>query len=193
MRAIKLFADGAMGSRGALLFEPYADDPTHHRGLMLIDPKVLEATTTAEALRQRLAGLHPRHRRPGQRPGPRRLRGGPPCAVPEARDPRLRNRARPARSARRTCARFAASGTIASMQPSHCSDEIRWADARLGPDRSQGAYAWRWFADGGSDARLRERLPGRRSSIPFYGLYAAVTRQQPDGRPARAAGTPTSV
>ncbi len=66
MRAIKLFVDGAMGSRGGLLFESYHDDPGNS-GLLLIDPKVLEATTTA-APAPRLAGGDPRDRRPGATP-----------------------------------------------------------------------------------------------------------------------------
>jgi predicted amidohydrolase YtcJ len=79
-------------------------------------------------------------------------------------------------------ARFAGTGTIASMQPSHCSDEIRWADLRLGTERSQGAYAWRWFADGGVTLAFGSDFPVAIVN-PFYGLYAAVTRREPDGNP----------
>jgi len=178
LRAIKLFADGAMGSRGALLFEPYADDPSI-RGLLLIDPKVLEATTTA-ALRN---GWQVATHAIGDR-GNALVLGAYEAArkaVPEARDPRLR--IEHAQQIRRAdAARFASSGTIASMQPSHCSDEIRWADARLGTDRSQGAYAWRWIADAGGTLAFGSDFPVAVVN-PFYGLYAATTRREPGGYP----------
>ncbi len=178
MRAIKLFADGAMGSRGALLFEPYADDPSH-KGLLLIDPMVLEATATA-ALRN---GWQVCTHAIGDRGNALVLDAYEAArrAVPEARDPRFR--IEHAQAVRRVdVARFGATGTIASMQPSHCSDEIRWADARLGTARSQGAYAWRWFADGGVNLAFGSDFPVAVVD-PFYGIYAAVTRRQPDGNP----------
>ena len=178
MRAIKLFADGAMGSRGALLFESYADDPGN-KGLALIDPNVLELTTTS-ALRQ---GWQVCTHAIGDRGNSlvldayEKARG----AVPETRDPRFRiEHAQHVR--KQDVARFASTKTIASMQPSHCSDEIRWAEVRLGPDRSQGAYAWRWFADQGVTLAFGSDFPVAIVN-PFYGLYAAVTRRQPDGNP----------
>jgi predicted amidohydrolase YtcJ len=178
MRAIKLFVDGAMGSRGALLFEPYADDPGH-KGLLLIDPKVLEATAT-EALRH---GWQVCTHAIGDRGNALVLDAYEKArrAVPESRDPRFRiEHAQHVR--KEDVARFAGSGTIASMQPSHCSDEIRWADARLGPGRSQGAYAWRWFADARVTLTFGSDFPVAIVD-PLYGLYAAVTRRQPDGQP----------
>ena len=88
LRAIKLFMDGAMGSRGALLFKPYNDDPGNS-GLMLIDPAVLEATVTAAA-REWMASLHTRDRGQGKCPGARRLcrraQGVSPGARPAAAD-----------------------------------------------------------------------------------------------------------
>lgn len=124
MRAIKLFADGAMGSRGALLFEPYADDPAT-KGLFLIDPKLLESITT-EALRH---GWQVCTHAIGDRGNALVLDAYEAARreVPEASDPRLR--IEHAQHVRRSdVRRFASTGTIASMQPSHCSDEIRWAD-----------------------------------------------------------------
>ncbi len=50
---------------------------------------------------------------------------------------------------------------IASMQPSHASDDMRWADARLGPGRVDGAYAWRWFVDAGVTLAHGSDFPGR--------------------------------
>jgi len=179
MRAIKLFADGAMGSRGALLFEPYADDPSN-KGLLLIDPKVLEAATT-QGLR---SGWQVCTHAIGDRGNALVLDAYEAArrAVPEARDPRLRiEHAQHVRLA--DVGRFRRTSTIASMQPSHCSDEIRWADARLGPVRSKGAYAWAWFADAGVTLAFGSDFPVAVVD-PFYGLYAATTRRQPDGEPA---------
>jgi len=178
LRAIKLFADGAMGSRGALLFEPYADDPAN-KGLLLIDPKGLEETTRA-ALRN---GWQVCTHAIGDRANALVLDAYEAArkAVPEARDPRLR--IEHAQAIRRADAgRFTSSGTIASMQPSHCSDEIRWADARLGPGRSRGAYAWRWLADAGASLAFGSDFPVAIVN-PFYGLYAATTRREPGGNP----------
>jgi predicted amidohydrolase YtcJ len=179
MRAVKLFIDGAMGSRGALFFEPYQDDPGNS-GLLLLDPKVLEATTTT-ALRN---GWQVCTHAIGDKgialvldayASARR-------AVPERRDPRLR--IEHAQVVRRSdVARFALLGVIASMQTSHASDDMRWADARLGPDRVSGAYAWRWIVDAGVTLANGSDFPVEIVS-PFWGIYAGVTRQDPQGKPA---------
>ena len=73
-------------------------------------------------------------------------------------------------------------GVIASMQPSHASDDLRWADARLGPERVRGAYAWRWFADAGVTLAHGSDFPVEIVN-PFWGIYAGVTRQDADGNP----------
>jgi predicted amidohydrolase YtcJ len=178
MRAIKLFIDGAMGSRGGLLFAPYSDDPGNS-GLLLIDPKVLEATATA-ALRH---GWQVATHAIGDKGNALVLDAYAAArkAVPEARDPRLRiEHAQVVR--KEDVRRFAELGVIASMQPSHASDDMRWADARLGPGRVDGAYAWRWFADAQVRLAFGSDFPVEVVS-PFWGLYAAITRQDPEGRP----------
>lgn len=180
LRAIKLFADGAMGSRGALMFEPYADDPSN-TGLPLIDPKVLEATTTA-ALRN---GWQVCTHAIGDKGNALVLDAYAAAlkAVPEARDPRLRvEHAQVVR--REDVARFAKLGVIASMQPSHASTDKRWADARLGKDsrRVQGAYAWRWFVDEKVKLAFGSDFPVEVAN-PFWGLFAGLTRQDESGMP----------
>ncbi|MDB5349616.1 MAG: dan [Planctomycetota bacterium] len=178
VRAIKVFIDGAMGSRGALLFEPYADDPKNV-GLQLTDPKHLEALTTA-ALKH---GWQICTHAIGDRGNAQVLDAYAAArkAVPEARDPRLRvEHAQVVRKA--DVARFKALGVIASMQPSHSSTDMRWADARLGPDRVQGAYAWRWFLDAGVPLAFGSDFPVEVAD-PLWGLYAGVTRQDRDGKP----------
>jgi predicted amidohydrolase YtcJ len=178
LRAIKLFMDGAMGSRGALLFEPYHDDPSN-KGLMLISPAVLQ-TTTAAALRN---GWQVATHAIGDRGNALVLDAYAAAlkAVPEARDPRLRiEHAQVVRKA--DVHRFADLGVIASMQPSHASDDMRWADARLGPGRVDGAYAWRWFGDAHVRLAFGSDFPVEIVS-PFWGIYAAITRQDAGGTP----------
>src|SRR5947209_17513282 len=72
---------------------------------------------------------------------------------------------------------------MASMQPSHASDDMRWADARLGPERVACAYAWRWFLDAGVPLAFGSDAPVEIVN-PFYGLYAATTRQDEKGSPS---------
>jgi predicted amidohydrolase YtcJ len=79
--------------------------------------------------------------------------------------------------------RFATLHVLPSMQPTHCTSDMPWAPARLGPERLRGAYAWRSLRDtgvvipGGSDAPVE-------SVAPLLGIYAAVTRQDVHGEPA---------
>ncbi len=78
--------------------------------------------------------------------------------------------------------RFAEIGVIASMQPSHASDDMRWADARLGSGRVDGAYAWRWFLDAGVVLAHGSDFPVEIVN-PLWGIYAGVTRQDAQGTP----------
>ena len=178
LRAIKLFIDGAMGSRGGLLFEPYSDDPGN-RGLLLIEPELLERTTKA-ALRH---GWQVCTHAIGDKGNALVLDAYAAAlrAVPEARDPRLRiEHAQVVRKA--DVSRFAALGIIASMQPSHAVDDMRWAEVRVGPIRAQGAYAWRWFLEAGVPLAFGSDAPVAIVS-PFYGIHAALTRQDEKGSP----------
>jgi predicted amidohydrolase YtcJ len=178
LRAIKLFIDGAMGSRGGLLFQPYHDDPGNS-GLLLIDPKLLQAITTG-ALRH---GWQVATHAIGDRGNALVLDAyaAARSAVPDARDSRLRiEHAQVVRKV--DVRRFAELGIIASMQPSHASDDMRWADARLGAGRVGGAYAWRWFVDAGVLLAYGSDFPVEIVN-PFWGIYAAITRQDAEGRP----------
>ncbi len=178
LRAVKIFIDGAMGSSGALLFEPYSDDPKN-KGLLLFEPKLLEAVTTA-ALK---SGWQVCTHAIGDKGNALVLDAFDAAlkAVPTARDARLRiEHAQVVR--KEDVLRFKALGVIASMQPSHSSDDMRWADARLGPGRVQGAYAWRWFLDAKVPLAFGSDFPVEIVS-PFWGLYAAITRQDAKGFP----------
>ena len=179
LRAIKLFIDGAMGSRGALLFKPYSDDPANS-GLMLIDPKVLEATVTAALTNGWQVCTHAI----GDKGNALVLDAYAAAlkACPQASDARLRiEHAQVVR--REDVNRFRELGVIASMQPSHASDDMRWADARLGPGRIDRAYAWRWFADAGVTLAHGSDFPVEIVN-PFWGIYAGVTRQDAAGKPS---------
>ena len=178
LRAIKLLIDGALGSRGALLFEPYSDDPGNS-GLLLIDSKALEETTKAALKNGWQVAVHAI----GDKGNALVLDAFAAAleAAPEARDPRLRiEHAQVVRKA--DIQRFVDLGIIASMQPAHSSSDMRWADARLGPDRAEGAYAWRWFLDAGVPLAFGSDFPVEIAN-PLWGVYAALTRQDADGEP----------
>jgi predicted amidohydrolase YtcJ len=174
----KLFADGSMGSGTAAFFEPYADDPTTS-GLLLHTPDALErAIFDADA-----AGFQLVVHAIGDRANAivldafeklERERG--------RRDRRLRiEHAQVVRAADKP--RFAALAVIASIQPSHCIDDMRWAERRIGAARSRIAYNVHSFADAG--ARIAFGTDWYVEPLnPMIGLYAAVTRQFADGTPA---------
>ena len=178
LRAMKLFMDGAMGSRGALLFEPYSDEPSQS-GLSLIEPRTLERAVTEALKHGRQVCTHAI----GDKANALVLDAYAKAlaAVPEAKDARLRiEHAQVVR--KEDVARFKTLGVIASMQPSHASSDMRWADARLGEERAAGAYAWRWFLDAGVPIAFGSDFPVEVVN-PFWGLYAAITRQDAEGKP----------
>lgn len=172
LRAIKLFADGALGSRGALLFEPYADEPAR-RGLPLIDEPLLRQTTEA-ALRH---GWQVCVHAIGGRANAVVLDAfaAARAAVPGALDPRLRiEHAQVVRRA--DVMRFRDLGVIASMQPSHVATDQRWADLstatcspgrrpRSGPPGSprRSSRARSCTAGPPIERRARRGLRGRRA------------------------------
>jgi predicted amidohydrolase YtcJ len=162
------------------LFDPYSDD-SDNRGLQLIDEELLRQVTEA-ALRH---GWQVCTHAIGDRGNALVLDAYASArkAVPEADDPRLRiEHAQVVRKS--DISRFRELGLIASMQPSHASTDMRWADARLGADseRVQGAYAWKWFEDAGVPLAFGSDFPVEIPG-PFWGLYAAVSRRDAKGQP----------
>jgi predicted amidohydrolase YtcJ len=79
--------------------------------------------------------------------------------------------------------RLAEHGIIASMQPTHATSDMYWAEQRLGPDRIRGAYAWRTLLNAHARLALGSDFPVE-SVNPFFGIHAAVTRQDHKGWPA---------
>ncbi len=177
LRAVKLFADGAMGSRGAWLFEPYADEPMS-TGLVLTPPAQIERITK-QCLR---TGWQVCTHAIGDRANYevlqayRRALEAVPCD-----DPRLRiEHAQLVRP--EDMPLFAQLNIIASMQPTHATTDMRWAERRLGRRRLVGAYAWRSLLNHGVRLAFGSDFPVERVS-PYLGLYAAITRQTVDGEP----------
>jgi predicted amidohydrolase YtcJ len=179
-RAVKAFYDGALGSRGARLLEDYADRPGH-RGLagdrFGFDQKLMADMMKAgfqaaihaigdagnrETLDflESVSSAHPAGR--AQRPRIEHAQVLHPQDIP----------------------RFARLGVIASMEPPHCVEDKAWAEARLGPVRVKGAYAWRSLRRSGARLALNSDLAGSDHDI-FYGLHSAITRRdrqlQPPG------------
>ena len=102
--------------------------------------------------------------------------------VPDAHDLRLRIEHAQVLSPQ-DIPRFAKLGVLASMQPTHCTSDMPWAEKRVGPQRISGAYAWRSVKDSGAHLPLSSDFPGETLN-PFYGIYAAITRQDPQGNPS---------
>ena len=174
----KLFADGSMGSGTAAFFEPYTDDPSTS-GLLLHQPADLQkAIFDADAAGYQLV-VHAI----GDRANAIVLDMFEKLAKergPRDRRPRIEH-AQVVRAADKL--RFKALGVIASIQPSHCIDDMRWAERRIGTHRTPISYNFRSFADVG--ARIAFGTDWFVEPLnPMIGLYAAVTRQFPDGTPA---------
>ncbi|MCI0485959.1 MAG: amidohydrolase [Blastocatellia bacterium] len=179
IRSIKLFADGALGSRGAALFEPYSDKPDTKGVIMNSEADIYNLTrrflqrgfqvsthAIGDAANRLALGAYERALK----------------EVPSARDARLRIEHAQV-LALEDIPRFAKLGVIASMQPTHCTSDMVWAEKRVGPQRIKGAYAWRSLLDSGARVPLSSDFPGETLN-PFYGIYAAITRQDTEGRPS---------
>jgi predicted amidohydrolase YtcJ len=174
VRAVKIYADGALGSRGALLLEDYSDEAGHH-GLSLIAPNDLRAVCA----RARAAGFQACTHAIGD--GGNRMVLD---AYAAAGDRDARWRIEHAQVLHRDdVLRFVELGVIPSMQSQHQTSDMPWAEARLGPERTRGAYAWRWLLDAGcmipngSDAPVE--TPDLRAAY-----CAAVHRTTLSGDPA---------
>lgn len=176
-RGIKIYADGALGSRGAALAQPYSDEPGS-RGLMITQPAALAQAARAAAAAGWQLGIHAI----GDR-GNRAVLDAYQATIEAFPDKDLRFRVEHAQVlAPADIPRFGALGVIASMQPTHATSDMPWAEARLGPARVRGAYAWRAILDAGGRLLGGSDFPVEEVS-PLLGLHAAVTRQDRAGHP----------
>lgn len=198
LRAVKLFADGALGSRGAALLAPYADAP-HSKGLLFMDPASLQKQVGKAAGKgyqvnvhaigdaanaQVLDALEMAQSASGGK-GPDQTDAGKMFQTSAAGglDAGPRHRIEHAQVvAPADIARFARLGIIPSMQPVHATSDKNMAEARVGPARIRGAYAWRSFLQQGSRIACGSDFPIE-SPNPFEGIHAAVTRQDQDHAP----------
>ncbi|UCH64103.1 MAG: amidohydrolase [Fidelibacterota bacterium] len=177
IRAVKFYADGALGSRGAALLSPYSDDPGN-RGLVVTPPDELEALVK----RTFQAGFQPCIHAIGDR-GNRLTLDIYERTTAQLKDQDPRPRIEHAQViAHRDIRRFARLGVLPAMQPSHATSDMYWAEDRLGPERVRGAYAWRQLLNSGSIIPGGSDCPVEREE-PLLQLYAARTRQDTSGRP----------
>lgn len=178
-RSIKIYTDGALGSRGAALLEPYEDRPDHS-GLLL---------TSAEKLRQLFslaigAEFQVAIHAIGDK-GNRIALDEIEHAYNTVGGRHLRHRIEHSQVvALSDIPRFKSLDVIPSMQPTHATSDMNMAEDRIGAERLKGAYAWRSFLDQGSRVVSGSDFPVELAA-PFDGIHAAVTRQnkanQPEG------------
>jgi predicted amidohydrolase YtcJ len=176
--AVKMVTDGALGSRTAALLAPYSDDPSTS-GLMTIDTEKLKLM----AIERDRLGFQLAFHAIGDKANQICLdvfesvqRMNP------ARD--RRDRIEHAQVvAPDDIARFGKLNVIASMQPSHETNDMRWAEQRIGPERAKGAYAWNSLQKAGAKLAFGTDYDVEPIN-PLRGIYACVTRELPDGGPA---------
>jgi predicted amidohydrolase YtcJ len=179
MRAVKLYIDGALGSRGAALKADYSDDPGN-RGLFVTAPDEFRRIVAKAKQCSVQVATHAI----GDR-GTRVVLDTYADVLGEAARSDHRWRVEHAQIVDvADIARFAELRLIASMQPTHATSDMPWAQARVGAKRLAGAYAWRRFIDAKVPLALGSDFPVEQVS-PLLGLYAAVTRQDLDGKPAK--------
>ncbi|MEZ5397949.1 MAG: amidohydrolase family protein [Bryobacterales bacterium] len=166
---VKVFADGSLGSRGALLGAPYADAPDS-RGTEVTDPATLAALVVATrkvgaGLAVHAIGDEAVHRvLEAVAAAPPAPEGALPVRIEHAQVVRPEDRPR-----------FAALGVVASMQPTHAVSDAPWARKRLGDERVTWAYAWRSLLDAGAPLAFGSDFPIEPVD-PGLGLSAATTR-----------------
>ena len=178
VRAIKLYADGAMGSRGAALLEPYSDDP-NNSGLLLSAPTHIRAV----AERALKAGFQVNTHAIGDR-GNRVVLDAYEAALKTVPTADHRFRVEHAQILNYDdIPRFAQLGVIPSMQASHQSSDMYWIGKRLGPTRLLGAYAWRSLINSGVVVPNGSDFPVELVN-PLISFHAAIARQDANDWPA---------
>jgi predicted amidohydrolase YtcJ len=177
LNGLKIYLDGALGSRGARLKAAYADDPGNF-GLERIDGTALRNNMSRAAMEGYQVAIHAI----GDAANAEALNAIEELSADYAGDRRWRiehaQHVDPA-----DIPRFGQHGVIASMQPVHQTSDRLMAEARLGPNRLAGAYAWRAIKDAGAPLAFGSDAPVE-APDPFAGLAVAVTRMDVQGQPA---------
>jgi predicted amidohydrolase YtcJ len=179
IRATKLFADGALGSRGAAMIEPYSDEPGH-RGLMILtEDQLYEKSKAALA-----AGFQVCTHAIGDNANRATLNAYERAfrALPEAKDHRFRIEHAQILH-KNDIPRFAELKVIPAMQPTHCTSDMPWVADRIGEERAEdGAYVWRKLLESGVPIPAGSDAPVE-SINPLWGFYSAITRKDHAGNP----------
>ena len=177
---VKLMIDGALGSRGAALLEPYHDAPDEV-GLLRMSAGELEALVARCAE----LGLQPAIHAIGDRGNRLVLDSYSAQAARDVNFRGLRPRVEHAQVvAKDDWGRFRSLGVLPSMQPRHATSDMRWAEERVGPERVRGAYAWKRLVGEEVPLAFGSDFPVE-PSAPLLGLYAARTRQDEEGQPVQ--------
>ncbi|KAF8160976.1 amidohydrolase family-domain-containing protein [Crassisporium funariophilum] len=175
-RSVKIFADGALRTGGAALYEPYDDNPTT-RGFMRIDPDILFEVipkflrdgwqVNVHAIGDRANGI---------------VLDAFQASLKGVNVTALRPRLEHAQMMTKAdMVRLGKLGVIASVQPTHAISDMWYAQDRLGPERVKSLYAFRSLIDSGARITLGSDFPVE-SMNPLSGFYAAITRKSPDGK-----------
>ena len=171
VRSIKLYADGALGSRGAALLAPYSDD-AGNTGLLVTPPSDLERVAELALRKGFQVGVHAI----GDR-GNRVVLDAYEAALKAVPTANHRFRIEHAQVISPSdIPRFAALGVIPSMQASHQTSDMRWAESRVGPGRIKGAYAWRSLLNTGVIIPDGSDFPVEEVN-PLISFHSAVSRQ----------------
>ncbi len=176
VRSIKIVADGALGSRGAAMLEPYTDDPAN-RGLLIVD----RATIRAVAERALAAGFQVNTHAIGDLAN-RAALDAYGDVLKGINDKRFRIEHAQI-IAPSDFAKFKQFSIIASMQATHATSDMLWAGTRIGPERIKNGYAWQTLLHLGVHLPNGSDFPVENPN-PLWGFYSAVTRQKQDGTPA---------
>ncbi len=176
LNGVKLYLDGALGSRGALLKEPYEDEPDSI-GLPLLTPAELRNRMSRASLGNFQSAVHAI----GDASNAELLQ-----AIEELSDTYSGDRRWRIEHAQIVdvddLARFGDHGIIASMQPLHQTSDRTMAEARLGENRLGGAYAWRSILEAGGRLAFGSDAPVEPANA-FAGIAVAISRTDADGQP----------
>lgn len=178
IRSVKGYGDGALGSRGAALLQPYSDEPDN-RGLLVTQQSQLKPLFDLVISNKFQLNFHAIGDRANR------------LVLDQFADTferiggkDLRHRIEHAQVvALSDIPRFKQLNIIPAMQPTHATSDMNMAEARIGKDRLRGAYAWKRFIEQGTPIALGSDFPVELAN-PFFGLHAAVTRQDRQNKPA---------
>lgn len=177
LRSVKLYSDGALGSRGAAMIDFYSDDPGN-KGLLFVSQEEMNAMASKVIEQGFQANIHAI----GDM-GNRQVLDAFAFAKQQHGEQGLRNRVEHAQIvALDDIPRFKELNIIASMQPTHATSDKNMAEDRVGSQRIKGGYAWQTFLNQGTIVAAGSDFPVENSN-PFFGLYSAVTRMDYQGSP----------